>query len=138
MRHRLLCLSAVLFAALVGTVSTGAQDVTNPNIRFGMPSPAKKDANHRDAYLIARPQYVLSYNATTRTPNWVSWVLRKSDIGNAKRGAFKPDPLLPAGFTQVTSAAYTGSGFHRGHMCPAADRSTRPPHYQMDSSVRPR
>ncbi|HZZ80646.1 MAG TPA: hypothetical protein VFE62_19240 [Gemmataceae bacterium] len=54
-----------------------AQDTTNPNIRFGMPSPAKADSNHREAYLVARPQYVLSYNAKTRTPNWVSWVLRK-------------------------------------------------------------
>ncbi|HZZ80675.1 MAG TPA: DNA/RNA non-specific endonuclease [Gemmataceae bacterium] len=64
----------------------------------------------------------------------MSWVLRNSDIGNSKRGAFKPDPLLPAGFTQVTSAAYTGSGFDRGHMCPAADRSSD--QADMDSTFR--
>src|SRR3954451_24240054 len=35
----------------------------NPNVRFGMPSAAKADPSQREDYLIARPQYVLSYNA---------------------------------------------------------------------------
>jgi endonuclease G len=90
------------------------------NVRFGMPTFAKAD---RDDYLIERPQYVLSYNAHKRTPNWVSWRLVKSDIGSAARAPFEPDPLLPKGFAKVTSHAYDGSGFDRGHMCPAKDRS---------------
>jgi endonuclease G len=44
------------------------QKESNPNVRFGLP--AKADQKDRDAYLIERPQYVLSYNASTRTPNW--------------------------------------------------------------------
>jgi endonuclease G, mitochondrial len=101
------------------------QDTPNRNIRFGMPSPAKADNAQREDYLIERPQYVLSYNAKTRTPNWVSWCLHKDDIGKSKRGAFEPDPLLPNGFPKVTTQAYIGSGFDRGHMCPAQDRSSR-------------
>jgi endonuclease G, mitochondrial len=93
------------------------------NVRFGMPSFAKADPEQREDYLIARPQYVLSYNAEKRTPNWVSWCLRRSDIGRADRGPFEPDPLLPRGFARVTSHVYDGSGFDRGHMCPAKDRS---------------
>lgn len=93
------------------------------NVRFGLPSPARADPERREDYLIQRPQYVLSYNARTRTPNWVSWCLRHSDVGQAARGPFEPDPLLPAGFAQVTSHVYDGSGFDRGHMCPAKDRS---------------
>jgi DNA/RNA endonuclease G (NUC1) len=51
-----------------------------------MPAPAGKDPEKdRGAFLIARPQYGLSYNAKTRTPNWVPWELKKDDIGNAKR-----------------------------------------------------
>jgi endonuclease G len=107
-----------------------AQEATledpRPNVRFGMPGPASADAAHRDAYLIERPQYILSYNAQTRTPNWVSWRLKKSDIGHAARAAFEPDPLLPKGIAKVTSHAYDGSGFDRGHMCPAKDRSATP------------
>jgi endonuclease G len=95
----------------------------SPNVRFGLPSPAKADPKQRDDYLIERPQYTLSYNATTRRPNWVSWRLRKADIGKAERGPFEPDPLLPKGFAKVTSHTYDGSGFDRGHMCPAKDRS---------------
>jgi endonuclease G len=93
----------------------------NPNVRFGLPAPA--DPKDRDAYLIERPQYVLSYNATKRTPNWVAWRLTKDDIGKAKRGPFSPDPLLPANIAKVTSGVYDGGGFDRGHLCPAQDRS---------------
>src|SRR5207248_2396309 len=65
-----------------------------------------------------------SYNAKTRTPNWVSWRLRKDDIGNAPRSPFEPDLALPLGvIARVTAHDYDGSGFDRGHMCPAKDRS---------------
>jgi endonuclease G len=96
---------------------------TDRNILFGMPSPAKADPEQREDYLLVRPQYVLSYNAKTKTPNWVSWCLRKADIGKAERGPFEQDPLLPKGFSRVTSHVYDGSGFDRGHQCPAKDRS---------------
>jgi endonuclease G, mitochondrial len=96
----------------------------NRNLRFGMPSAAKADASHREDYLIEREQYSLSYNAKTKNPNWVSWALSKDDIGKANRGPFSPDPLLPAGFPKVTSHVYDGSGFDRGHQCPAQDRSS--------------
>jgi DNA/RNA endonuclease G (NUC1) len=104
----------------------------NRNIRFGWPAPAGKDPEKdREAFLIERDQYVLSYNAKTRTPNWVSWELKKEDIGNAKRVPFEPDPALPKGvLARVSSRDYDGAGFDRGHMCPAKDRSapqrTRP------------
>jgi endonuclease G len=98
----------------------------NPHLRFGMPAPAKDEPQSREAFLIDRPQYALSYNAKTHTPNWVCWRLVRSDIGNAPRAAFEPDPLLPKGFAKVTSHDYDGSGFDRGHMCPAKDRSASP------------
>ena len=112
----------LLFALLALAPLWSAEEL-NRNIRFGMPSPAKADPEQREDYLIARPQYVLSYNAETRRPNWVSWCLRRSDIGKADRGPFEQDPLLPRGFSRVTSHVYDGSGFDRGHMCPAKDRS---------------
>jgi endonuclease G len=94
-----------------------------PNAPFGLPAAVGTDASSRETYLIDRPQYLLSYNAKTRTPNWVCWRLKKDDIGNAARGKFQPDPLLPKGFAKVASGVYTGSGFDRGPMCPAKDRS---------------
>src|SRR5262249_5983213 len=97
---------------------------TNPNVRFGEPAPARTDPESREAYRILRPQYVLSYNAKTRTPNWVAWRLREEDIGKIPRQPFEPDPALPFGqIAHVTTHEYDNSGFDRGHICPAKDRS---------------
>jgi endonuclease G, mitochondrial len=120
---------ALLLAVTPGcSPETNPDRETNPNIRFGMPAPAKADAeSSREAFLIPRPQYVLSYNAKTRTPNWACWRLRADDIGNAPRAPFEPDPALPKGIiARVTPHDYDGSGFDRGHMCPAKDRSASP------------
>ncbi len=96
----------------------------NRNIPYGMPGKASKNAEHRETFLIERPQYVLSYNDMKKSPNWVSWQLVREDCtGDIERGEFKPDPLLPKSFVHVTEAAYGKSGFDRGHMCPSADRT---------------
>jgi endonuclease G, mitochondrial len=97
----------------------------NRHARFGMPTSARTNPAQREDYLIQRPQYVLSYNERLHRPNWVSWSLTKEDIGRSTRGAFEPDPLLPRGFVKITSHVYDGSGFDRGHMCPAQDRSSQ-------------
>jgi endonuclease G, mitochondrial len=117
-------LAAPLLALLVAA-PLAAQEA-NRNVRFGLPGPAKHDPSSREAFLIARPQYVLSYNAETRIPNWVAWELKASDLGSAARAPFEPDPDLPRGFARVTSRVYNGSGFDRGHMCAAKDRSSSP------------
>jgi endonuclease G len=101
-----------------------AADEPNRNVRFGLPSPAVNDPKQREDFLIERPQFVLSYNAKTKGPNWVCWRLSKDDLDKATRGPFIPDPLLPQGFARVTSHVFDGSGFDRGHMCPAQDRSS--------------
>jgi endonuclease G, mitochondrial len=116
---------AALLLALTLTAPLAAQE-TNRNTRFGLPGPAKPEPASREAYLITRPQYVLSYNAEKRIPNWVCWGLKASDIGSAARAPFEPDPDLPRGFAKVTSRAYTNGGFDRGHLCPAKDRSSSP------------
>jgi endonuclease G len=120
-------LTFCLLALLTSVTSCSSADSSaepGPNVRFGLPSPAKADPKQREDYLIERPQYTLSYNASTRRPNWVCWRLRQQDVGKAERGPFEPDPLLPKGFAKVTSHTYDGSGFDRGHLCPAKDRSS--------------
>src|SRR3954452_3497183 len=90
-------LIAPLLALLLAAPPPAAQEV-NPNVRFGLPSPAQADPRQREDYLIARPQYVISYNAEKHTPNWVCWRVRKPDIGAEPRAPFEPDPDLPRGF----------------------------------------
>jgi endonuclease G len=112
--------------ALLLTWAPLAAEEPSRHAGLGLPSPAKTDPKQRDDFLISRPQYLLSYNAEKRTPNWVCWQLKKDDLGKAARAPFEPDPDLPRGMQKVTSHVYDGSGFDRGHMCPAKDRSSSP------------
>ena len=97
---------------------------TEVHLALGNPSGATADEANRDNYLLAKPYYALSYNNTKGTPNWVSWYLRKEDLGTASRSQFYPDPDLPRSFKHVTPTDYTGSGFDRGHLCPRSDRTS--------------
>jgi endonuclease G, mitochondrial len=96
----------------------------NINLLMGNPSQATSSPGNSENYLIARPQYVLSYAKTKGTPNWVSWELNASWLGNSGRvGKFAPDEDLPADWERVKTSDYTGSGFDRGHMVNSEDRS---------------
>ena len=58
---RLLKRSTLSLAALILAASPLAaqEPKANPNVRFGLPAPAKADPASREAYLIDRPQFVL-------------------------------------------------------------------------------
>ncbi len=99
----------------------------NINLLMGNPSQATSSPGNSENYLIARPQYALSYSKNKGIPNWVSWELNSSWLGDAHRvGKFAPDQELPAGWEHIKSADYTGSGFDRGHMTNSEDRSRSP------------
>jgi endonuclease G, mitochondrial len=118
-RPLLLCMVALL--SLAGCSLLVDRPVTNPNALFGLPSNATR-FNSND-YLIDRPQYVMSYNRSKEIPNWVSWQLNRDWLGDRPRPPFEPDTNLPNGWEQVKPNDYTGSGFDRGHVVPAADRN---------------
>lgn len=68
--------------------------------------------------------YVVVYSPGLRIPQSVDWVLRKSDLGSSKREPswrFAEDTRVSR--PRASHSDYTGSGFDRGHMVPAADRS---------------
>mgnify|MGYP001553786444 CR=1 FL=1 len=111
---------AVSTAPGQGSTPVGSDD---PNLALGNPDDATTSESNTAHYLLTRKQYALSYNDEKRFPNWVAWKLDAEDIGSQPRGQFAPDPDLPSGFTRVTPSFYTGSGYDRGHNCPAKDRS---------------
>src|SRR5438270_6302531 len=111
----------VLAALLLGATPLYAQDY--PHLRMGNPSKATEDHRDKDNFLMKKKQFALAYCNDRGTPNWVSWVLRKEDLGHAPRKPFHPDTTLPPFFRRITPNDYTGSGFDRGHMCPHNDRS---------------
>ncbi len=108
---------------LTFTTTAGSLTSNNINLTMGNPSNAIHDATYPMNYLIERGQYATSYSRDRGIPNWTSWELDASWIGSASRGSFITDVSLPAGWYQVGTNDYSGTGFSRGHMCPSADRT---------------
>jgi endonuclease G, mitochondrial len=99
----------------------------NLNLLMGNPSQATSSPGNSENYLIARPQYALSYSKNKGTANWVSWQLNESWLGDSGRvGKFAPDEELPVEWVRIKPTDYTGSGFDRGHMTNSEDRSRSP------------
>jgi len=92
-------------------------------MQLGNPSGSITDPTNHKHYLVVRDQYVMDYSDELGEPNWVSWDLTAEDIGSSGRSSFQQDTTLPAGFYQVKTSDYSGSGYDRGHMCPSADRT---------------
>lgn len=73
---------------------------------------------------IEKPAYRSWYNVDMQCPQQVLWTLHAADIDNAKREpgwrfvADVPHPLALA-----RHGDFNRSGYHRGHLCPAKDRS---------------
>jgi endonuclease G len=124
---------------LVLTIAVGLVSCRNPdipltgetkgniNLLMGNPSQATSSPGNAENFLIARPQYALSYSKNKGIPNWVSWELNSTWLGDAPRtGSFSPDQELPVNWQQIKPSDYTGSGFDRGHMTNSEDRSRSP------------
>lgn len=65
------------------------------------------------------------YSSSLGLPVYIAWDVTRDDIGSVKREPsmpFRADPRL--GPDAVRSTDYSRSGYHRGHMVPAADRSS--------------
>ena len=138
MLRRFVLLSALLLPLAWGAVGE-AQDKEKPkpkkaqpgdnHLALGNPSDAKHDVGNPDPhnFLMVKEQFALSYNSKQGVPNWVSYRLRKDDMGRSPRpqDAFHPDPDLPKGFYQVKPFDYhfNRTGMSRGHMCPNSHRS---------------
>lgn len=98
------------------------------HLTMGNPSGATTDVNNFSNYLMVKQQYAMAYHRDRGIPNWVSWHLDSTWLGNTPRqDDFRPDTTLPAGWYQVLATDYSGSGFDRGHHTPSADRTASVP-----------
>ena len=71
--------------------------------------------------IIQKGTYVVSYNKDTKCPNWVAWHLtaEHADGPYPRLKQFHEEEELPT--PRATLEDYRGSGWSRGHMCPAGD-----------------
>lgn len=69
--------------------------------------------------IVNHSYYTLSYSEEHEQANWVYYELTPELINGTKErtGDFRPDPQVSTGSAQL--ADYKGSGYHRGHLCPA-------------------
>jgi hypothetical protein len=93
---------------------------------LGNPTEARQPdsaGSYIDNYLLEKPQFTVSYNENTKTPNWVAWQLNKSWLGSeSKRPDFFADPALTNDFTLISHDDYLRTGYDRGHLAPSAHR----------------
>ena len=57
-------------------------------MQLGNPSGAIMDINNHDHYLIQRSVEAIDYSDNLGEPNWASWDLTASDIGDSGRSTF--------------------------------------------------
>lgn len=73
--------------------------------------------------IVERICYTVSYNRTTRQPNWVMWELKDNHVMPHKEGVwndYREDFDIPEEY-RATLADFVSSGYDRGHMCPGGD-----------------
>src|ERR1700712_1045604 len=100
MRYNKLVVSVVAVAlfSIAGCKHHEPQQTDNNNMALGNPSGATNALTNADNYLIDRKYYIESYNKDKGEPNWVSWHLCSSDLGQTDRlNNFRPDETLPDG-----------------------------------------
>jgi len=86
-------------------------------VQLCMAAPLKKTPE----IVLQRTSYVASYNQQTRCPNWVAWHLTAGHTDGAlkRMSNFHEEEDVPE--PRATLQDYRGSGWSRGHMCPAGD-----------------
>lgn len=75
-------------------------------------------------YIIDRPEYRSAYDPSLNCPQQVIWTIHACDLGQSCREpAWRFTADLPRSLSLASHDDFSQSGYDRGHMCPAADRS---------------
>ncbi|MCY1151199.1 MAG: DNA/RNA non-specific endonuclease [Sphaerochaetaceae bacterium] len=72
--------------------------------------------------IIQHDGYLLSYNEKYEQASYVAYKLTQNELygPNERKDNFREDPLVKTGSASLND--YKGSGYDRGHLCPAADQ----------------
>jgi endonuclease G, mitochondrial len=100
-----------LYADSARQYSVRSVTVTNLEI----PATSSKDL------IVKHTGYSLLYNETNEQASWVAYNLTKEETNKVydRTDKFLPDPAISTG--SAIDADYSGSGYDRGHLAPAAD-----------------
>lgn len=92
-------------------------EMSDTVIRICMPRPLEGVSEQ----IIRKKSYVVSYNKDTRIPNWVAWHLTADHTDGPVRRMSNFYEEESVAEPRATLEDYRGSGWSRGHMCPAGD-----------------
>ena len=102
------------------------EEVTETSVPYEMPDSVvriciPKPLEGISEQIIRKASYIVSYNKDTKIPNWVAWHLTADHTdGYVKRmsNIYEEEQVASP---RATLEDYRGSGWSRGHMCPAGD-----------------
>lgn len=102
------------FVVLLFLVSCTKDDSPSPDTTDYTPTPAR-------GYIIKHTYYTLSYSNSDRQSEFSYYYLTPESINGsqARTDDFRIDPMVKS--NPVKSTDYQGSGYDRGHLCPAGD-----------------
>ena len=94
-----------------------AYEMPDSVVRICMPSPLGGISEQ----VIRKTSYIVSYNKDTKIPNWVAWHLTADHTDGPVRRMSNFYEEESVASPRATLEDYRGSGWSRGHMCPAGD-----------------
>jgi endonuclease G, mitochondrial len=120
-------LVTVLIIFILQTISTAQQETKSTDstkqykTRSATINNLEIPATISSDKIIIHSGYSLLYNETHEQANWVAYTLTREETNKlyGRTDKFVPDPAIITG--SANNSDYSGSGFDRGHLAPAAD-----------------
>ena len=108
------------------SVETKHEEATEVGTPFEMPDSVVRICMPRplegvSEQIIRKTAFIVSYNKDTKIPNWVAWHLTADHTDGPVRrmsNFYEEESVVSP---RATLEDYRGSGWSRGHMCPAGD-----------------
>lgn len=104
------------------TPNTYSKESSSNNEGFIADVPAELLPISTTGAIVEHNHFILSYNEPFEQAEWVAYVLKKNHLtyDDRKRPYFIEDPKVKTKSADWRN--YKGSGYDRGHLCPAGDR----------------
>lgn len=77
-------------------------------------------------YIVDGPCFRAAYDTHMNCPQQVLWTIHASDLGQVRREpSWRFTADIPRSLSLASHSDYNNSGYDRGHLCPALDRSAK-------------
>lgn len=124
-KHPLIWIAVIVVILVVLFILTPTTNPLTVDLTFGSVSEELAiPAYSKSDIIVQHTGYTLCYSEEHEQPYWVAYVLTADEVfanESSRDENFREDPSIPTG--SAVLADYKGSGYDRGHLCPAADQA---------------